>query len=158
VILALFMGLGSVLASRHEGPIGWIEAWLILGLVVTAIGVWKRRWTAVVLAVILADTGLVAFQWHEIHRFDAEIAEHVPTLAEPDRSDWVSACFEVGVVLLPFLMQFILVPWGIWAGWKTTALSLRRWDLGLAAMVVSLAAVVWLNSLMGVAYLVGAFD
>ncbi len=48
VILALFLGLGSVLAARHGVLIGWTEAWFILGLVVTAIGIWKRHWICLV--------------------------------------------------------------------------------------------------------------
>ena len=117
---------------------------------------WKP--VSLFLAVILVDIGMIAYQWHEICRFDAEIAEHVPTMADPYRSDWVSTCFERGVVFGPFLIQPLFVPLGIWLAWKIAGQTSRRWGLVLAVIVLALAVTVWWGSLTGFGYLVGAWD
>ena len=44
MIVAVFLGIGSILAARDGVVTGWIEAWFSLGLVVTAVSIWKRRW------------------------------------------------------------------------------------------------------------------
>ena len=44
VIMAVFFGLGKILAARDGVLTGWREAWFALGLVIVVASFWKRRW------------------------------------------------------------------------------------------------------------------
>jgi len=62
VIVAIFLGLGSILAARDGILAGWREAWFSLGLVVTAASIWKRRWLIACVGALLVLSNMPGFQ------------------------------------------------------------------------------------------------
>lgn len=96
------------------------------------------------------------FQRIEIAIYDSRIAGYMPTMAEPDKSNWIKWQFETFVILVPAISQFILLP-------ALLLLSLNRSysmrvKTACCIFAICLAIFAWYNSFIAGVYTIGTFD
>ena len=109
------------------------------------------RWFLAVIQIAQA-----VIQRIEIANYDSRISGYMPTMAEPDKSNWVQWQFETFVIVLPAMSQFLLLP-------ALILLSLNRtYSTGLKVTcciaAICLALFTWYNSFVALVYTIGTFD
>ena len=92
----------------------------------------------------------------EIAIYDSRISRYMPTMAEPDKSNWIQWQFETFAIGLPAMSQFLLLP-------ALILLSLNRtYSTGLKAtycvVAICLDLFTWYNSFIASVYTIGTFD
>ncbi|MGI9517803.1 MAG: hypothetical protein ACR2NP_12200 [Pirellulaceae bacterium] len=99
---------------------------------------------------------LVIIQRVELDNYSSLIASHMPTLDDPEKSNWVMVQFHWTAIRIPAVAQLFLIPALFISVSRTNLANAWKWIAGIAAVLLALLA--WYNSLVAFACTVATFD
>jgi hypothetical protein len=108
-------------------------------------------------AVILIQAVIAVGQLWQLcgYDFGADIAPHLPSMLDPDKSSPIGHRYLILAMMIPFFAQFALVPLGIGLAWFA-----KRWSVTIALSLACLAlgAGGWWGALIALANYVAHYD